>query len=83
MIMKEKRSLRRPSLLTLLVYLWLHLISEKDNLLSSHSGCTKGRKEEGKFNCALEVPSLGTPYLLFFFPKALGFANLLFHWADS
>lgn len=44
--------------------LFLHLVSEKDKLLSFHSGCTEGRKEEQweYLTCALEVPSLGTPY---------------------
>lgn len=44
-MIEEKWSLRM-GLLTVLAYLLLHLISEEDKLLSSHSGCTKGKKEE-------------------------------------
>lgn len=42
---EEKWSLRM-GLLTVLVYLLPHLISETDKLLSSHSGCTKGKGKE-------------------------------------
>lgn len=45
-MIEEKWSLRRTGFLTVLVYLLLHLISEKDKLLSSHSGCMKRSKEE-------------------------------------